>query len=480
MVGEVIAERYRLDELVGTGGMSSVFRAHDTMLERDVALKILHPHYTRDAEYVERFRREARAAAQIAHPNVVTVIDRGEHEGRQFIVFEYIPGENLKEVVERRGPLAVREAIDLALQVARGLAYAHEQGLVHRDVKPQNVLLNGDGRAKVTDFGIARSLDVVAGSGMTQPGTMLGTSHYIAPEQARGEGVDAQSDVYSLGCVLYELLTGDVPYRGESFLVVAMRHTNDPVPSVLDRRPDVPVRVSMAVERAMAKDPARRFPSMDAFAAELEACRAELARPEEERTMVVPARVRHEPRVRRRRARRNVWPVVTVLVLAAAAGVGFVAADLIRSSDDGDPRGDAQRGGAARPVRLAGFAAHDPFGGDGEHDAEAREATDGDPATSWTTESYRAGLQKQGVGLILDARRLVRLRSLTVTTDTPGFTAEIRAGESTSSFRPVSAPKTVAGTTRFPIRGGSARYYVVWITELAGSSAHVNEVRAAT
>src|SRR3712207_5448262 len=136
MVGELIADRYRLDELVGTGGMSSVFRAHDTLLERDVALKVLHPHYTSDEEYVERFRREARAVAQIAHPNVVTVIDRGEHEGRQFIVFEYIRGENLKEIVERRGPLSVREAIDLALQVARGLAYAHEQGLIHRDVKP--------------------------------------------------------------------------------------------------------------------------------------------------------------------------------------------------------------------------------------------------------------------------------------------------------------------------------------------------------
>src|SRR5438874_5940296 len=207
LVGEVIADRYELEELVGTGGMSSVFKARDRMLDRNVALKILHEHYLDDDEYVERFRREARAVAQLSHPNIVTVIDRGEANGRQFIVFEYIDGSTLKEVVEARGPLPVREAVELAIGIARGLAFAHANGLVHRDVKPQNVLLNGDGKPKVTDFGIARSLDV---AGVTQTGTVLGTSQYIAPEQASGQPVDAQSDVYSLGAVLYELLTGTV------------------------------------------------------------------------------------------------------------------------------------------------------------------------------------------------------------------------------------------------------------------------------
>ena len=162
--------------------MSSVYRAHDELLDRKVALKILHSHYSEDEEYVERFRREARSVARLSHPNIVTVIDRGEEDGRQFIVFEYVPGENLKELVDRSGALPVRRALELALQVARGLAFAHDQGLVHRDVKPQNVLLNGEGEAKVTDFGIARSLDVE--HGMTQTGTVLGTSNYIAPEQA--------------------------------------------------------------------------------------------------------------------------------------------------------------------------------------------------------------------------------------------------------------------------------------------------------
>ncbi|HEY6962540.1 MAG TPA: protein kinase, partial [Gaiellaceae bacterium] len=274
MVGEVLADRYELEELVGTGGMSSVFRAHDRLLDRKVALKILHQQYSGDDEYVERFRREARSVAALSHPNIVTVIDRGEHEGRQFIVFEYVDGENLKRLIERRGPAPVTTALELGMQMARGLSFAHQQGLVHRDVKPQNILLNGDGNAKVTDFGIARSLDVQ--HGMTQTGTVLGTSDYIAPEQAQGQRVDEHTDVYSLGVVLYELLTKEVPFPGENFVAVAMRHINEPPPPIRDKRPDVPPRVEAAVQRAMAKRPEDRFQTMAEFCRELEACLAEV------------------------------------------------------------------------------------------------------------------------------------------------------------------------------------------------------------
>ena len=257
--GDVIAGRYELVELIGRGGMSSVWKADDRLLDRTVAIKVLHEQFTQDEEYVERFRREARSVAQLSHPNIVTVIDRGEEGGRQYIVFECVEGENLKQLIERSGPLPVRDALLLALQTARALSFAHDRGLIHRDVKPQNVLLNEDGQAKVTDFGIARSVDV---EGVTITGTVLGTSEYIAPEQARGQRVDALTDVYSLGVVLYELLAGDVPFHGENFVAIALRHVNEPPPSVLDRRPDCPPRVAMAVERAMAKRPEDRFASM--------------------------------------------------------------------------------------------------------------------------------------------------------------------------------------------------------------------------
>ena len=259
---------------MGTGGMSSVYRAHDRLLERHVAIKVLHEQFTADSDYVERFRREARAVAQLSHPNIVTVIDRGEHDDRQFIVFEYVDGENLKALVEREGPLPECDAIELALQVARALGFAHEQGLVHRDVKPQNVLLNDGGQAKVTDFGIARSLEV--SGNLTQSGTVMGTSDYIAPEQARGSKVDAQSDVYSLGTVLYELLTGEVPFQGDNFVAVAMQHINQPPPSVRERRPELSPCVDEVVQRAMAKEPRDRFGSMDELCAALNPCLAEL------------------------------------------------------------------------------------------------------------------------------------------------------------------------------------------------------------
>src|SRR3954449_7188798 len=318
VVGDLVADRYELEELVGTGGMSSVFRAHDRLLDRKVALKVLHEQYMADEDYVERFRREARAVAALSHPNIVTVIDRGEHDGRQFIVFEYVAGENLKQLIGRRGPAPVTTALELGIQVARALSFAHQSGLVHRDVKPQNVLLNGDGRAKVTDFGIARSLDVQ--HGMTQTGTVLGTSDYIAPEQAQGQRVDEHTDVYSLGVVLYELLTSEVPFPGENFVAVAMRHINEPPPPIRDKRPDVPPRVEAAIQLAMAKDPNDRFQTMAEFCRELEACLAEL---QSQGTQVVaapaaPAR----PGAPRRGV--NPWPFVLALVVLIAIG-GVIA-----------------------------------------------------------------------------------------------------------------------------------------------------------
>ena len=470
MVGELIAGRYELEQLVGSGGMSNVFRAHDRLLERTVALKILHEQYTRDDDYVERFRREARAVAKLAHPNIVTVIDRGEQDGRQFIVFEYVDGPNLKDLT-RDGPLEVWEAIGLTLQVAHALSFAHNRGLVHRDVKPQNVLLNEDGQAKVTDFGIARSLDV---QGFTHTGTVLGTSDYIAPEQARGQRVDPKTDIYSLGTVLYELLVGDVPFSGDNFVAVAMRHVNEPVPSVLEHRPDCPPRLDLAIQRAMAKNPDDRFESMDDLVAELEACRAELdGRGDEGATMIVPP-ARRAPRGARRRARRI--PVTPLLILLAGALLAVGAYLLLREDDPGSaPPGSS----ASEVVRLAGVAAEDPAG-DGEHDDEVANATDGDPATYWTTETYQS-FDKAGVGLVVDAGSPVALSRLVVVSDTPGFPATIRAsGSPSGDFVAVSDQQEVRSRTEFRIDTGGQdfQYYEIWLQLPDGGVARINEVTA--
>ncbi|HVM55837.1 MAG TPA: protein kinase [Gaiellaceae bacterium] len=479
MAGEVIAGRYELEELVGSGGMSSVYRAYDRQLERRVALKILHERLGADDEHVSRFRHEARAVAQLSHPNVVTVIDRGSDGGRQFIVFEYVDGENLRQLLDRTGRLPARRALEIGICVADGLAYAHERGVVHRDVKPQNVLLGRDGEVKVTDFGIARSLD--AESGLTLTGTVLGTSNYLSPEQASGKHVTKSADVYSLGVLLFELLSGEVPFPGGNQVVVALKHVNEEAPPLRN----VPPRVAAAVARALEKEPGRRFPSMADFAEELRACLAGLDAPEAERTVVAPAApaaaqaTRVLPRERPRRSSRVAVVAVFAAVAVAAAAVVLV----LTAGHGGSPAGSG--GGGAGAVTLRGITGYDPqgTGAPGEHDAAAPLATDGNEATFWATETYDSpafGGLKSGVGLVLDAGSAVKLGAVTVTTDTPGFSARILAGDSPSGgFADDSASQTAGSSTTFRLDGATARYYVVWITRLPpGDVAHLNEVTA--
>ncbi len=490
--GDLIAERYELEELVGTGGMSTVFRAYDLQLERRVAIKILHEHYAADPEYLERFRREARAVAKLSHPNIVTVIDRGDDDGRQYIVFEYVDGENLKELVLRSGRLPVRRALELALAIADGLSFAHQRGLVHRDVKPQNVLLNQDGEVKVTDFGIARSMHVE--HGVTQTGTVLGTGEYLAPEQASGKPVSPATDVYSLGVVLWELLAGDVPFTGENFVAVALRHVNELPPDLRERRSDVSPRLAAAVNRALAKDPASRFPSMAAFAKELRACLAELdgtaavpPPPQDDAALTVvtpPVRAPARPPARRRVNRRRRRALLYALLAVVVAGAAFAAVFLLGGSSHhgGGSGGSSSSSGTTVPLQGVG----DAYSAPGHPDAHANTAsvaTDGSESTSWMTQTYgdqAFGGLLTGLGLVLDAGSSVKLAHVTVSTPTPGFTAEIQVGDSPNGpFSVDSSSQTVTSPTTFDLQGKTGRYYVVWITQLPpGGSAEISEVTA--
>jgi serine/threonine-protein kinase len=486
-VGELIVGRYELEELVGEGGMSSVYRAHDTVLERRVAIKVLHEHFSRDPEYVERFRREARAIARLAHPNVVTVIDRGEWEGRQFIVFEHVAGENLKAVIAREGPLPVDRALELACQIARALSFAHELGIVHRDVKPHNVLLDGSGTAKVTDFGIARALD--SDEALTATGTVLGTGQYLSPEQANGERGDERSDQYSLGVVTFELLTGTAPYSGDNLMAVAMRHVRDPVPSVRALRPDVPERVDAVIARAMAKRPEDRFASMGELAVALESCRESEGgreeRPDEDTGVMAPSRppaaapptqaLPAPPATTVATPRRSGLRVAAILLVAAVILVGnLLVLEIV--FEDGLPWLD---GGDPTPVQVQAIADFDPKGDLTEHPESVAAATDRETTTFWMTEEYRS-FDKDGVGIMLDAGSRVALSSIVLVTDTPGFTAMILAdNDRNGDFVDVSGEQEVGRRTTFDVdtRGERFRYYVVWITD-PNTQAHVNEARA--
>ena len=268
----VVDGRYRIVERLGSGGMADVYRAEDTHLGREVALKILHRRFAQDAEFVERFRREASSAAGLQHPNVVGVFDRGRHEGTYYIAMEHLQGRTLKEVIRDEAPMPQARAIDLGLQILRAGGFAHKRGVIHRDFKSQNVIVDAEDQAKVTDFGIARA----GTSEITETGSIMGTAQYLSPEQAQGHAVTAESDIYSIGVMLYEMLAGRLPFDGDSAVSVALKHLSEVPPPLSTMRPDVHPVLEAAVMRALAKDPAQRYPSADDFAAALEAARVEL------------------------------------------------------------------------------------------------------------------------------------------------------------------------------------------------------------
>jgi eukaryotic-like serine/threonine-protein kinase len=266
MIGELFDGRYRLERRIGSGGMADVYLARDESLGRQVAIKILSDRYAQDDGFVERFRREASSAADLNHPNIVTVYDRGEAEGTYYIAMEYLDGPTLKDEIVRRAPLPEPEVIAWAAQGLDALDFAHRRGVIHRDVKPHNMVLTEDGRLKVTDFGIARAAN---SQQMTEVGSIVGTAQYLSPEQARGQVVGPQSDLYSMGIVLYEMLTGELPFTGDGAVDIAMKQVNDAPPSLRRKNRLVSPAMEQIVMRALAKDPALRYPSARAMADEL-------------------------------------------------------------------------------------------------------------------------------------------------------------------------------------------------------------------
>jgi serine/threonine-protein kinase len=266
LIGTLFDGRYQVVRKLGAGGMANVYLAEDQELGRRVAIKILNDRHANDDQFVERFRREAKNAAALSHPNIVSIYDRGEAEGSYYIAMEYLDGRSLKELIISRGPAPLNVAIEYARQILSALRFAHRHGIVHRDIKPHNVLVDAEGRVKVTDFGIARA----GTSQMTEAGSIVGTAQYLSPEQARGTGVDQRSDLYSLGIVLYELVTGTLPFNGDTPVEIAMKHLSQhpELPSAL--RPELPHELDLVVTRALAKDPDERYQSAEEMDADLE------------------------------------------------------------------------------------------------------------------------------------------------------------------------------------------------------------------
>jgi eukaryotic-like serine/threonine-protein kinase len=477
VIGTLIGDRFRLEEKVGSGGMSSVYRAFDPTLERHVAIKLMHRDISNDADQLERFRREARAVAQLSHPHVVTVIDAGEDDGAPYIVFEYVEGETLKDRIRRLGRLPVAEAVAYAVEIGRALECAHAHMLVHRDVKPQNVLIDPDGRAKVTDFGIARSLEA---QGLTATGRVLGTTDYVSPEQALGHEVTGQSDIYSLGIVLYEMLTGEAPYKADTQVAVAMKHVRDPLPDVQRRRPEISASLAAVGEHATAKETQNRYHDVSEMVHDLEEVLAiEAARTGQatgEATTVLQSLSGDTAEFAPTRLTRPKRALAMTALLLALLGAAAVFLATRTEEGTGGQVVKKPPEGLSR-VRLARDAAndYDPEGDNRESPEAAGNAIDGNRVTNWNTETYQGGFEgshKSGVGLYVDAGRPIPARGLTLATSTPRFKASVYGSETVPAnlrgWTRVSPAATVNQDHTFRLRtnGRLYRYYLLWITEL--------------
>jgi serine/threonine-protein kinase len=478
----ILAGRYRLVRLIDRGGMAEVWEGRDEILDRPVAIKVLHPRLVGDQQFQERFRLEAVAAARLAHPNVVSTFDTGFDGGVSYIVMELVAGRTLRDLLRAERPLPVARAVAIAAAVADALHYAHEAGIVHRDVKPGNILVGDDGRVKVADFGIAKA---ATDRDLTEAGVLLGTAKYLAPEQVDGRPQDRRSDVYGLGVVLYEMLCGRPPFTGDSDMAVAFQHAHADPPRPRQLRPDIPRRLEGVVLKAIAKAPEQRFTS----AAELR--QALLAVPldhdEDDDDITTALFVRDVQAPARAEPIRRTWivPAVFFAVLVLVLGtVGYLF--LSRSNTGRNLIGSSgTRAPSAQPAQIVGADAFDPQGDGIEHNADLPKLFDGNPATAWSTEHYDAGLRgvpQQGVGFVLLLKGTHRLGHLQVTSPNRGWTASVYVADGPKAnlqqWGAQVGSHVVDGTASFDLHARQGGAVLFWITDLGGNqSVSVSEVR---
>ena len=285
MKGQKISDRYQIIKSIGEGGMANVYLAYDTILDRNVAVKVLRGDLASDEKFVRRFQREALAASSLYNENIVEVYDVGEDNGQYYIVMEYIDGKHLKTLLKKRGKLTIPEAVDIMSQIASGLSVAHDQYLIHRDIKPQNIMILENGLVKITDFGIAMAMNSTQ---LTQTNSVMGSVHYLPPEQASGKGASLQSDIYSMGILMYELLTGKLPYHGDNAVEIALKHLKEPLPSIRDELPSIPQSVENIIIKATAKNPKNRYADAKEMLEDLKTCLNEERLNEEKYTFKYP------------------------------------------------------------------------------------------------------------------------------------------------------------------------------------------------
>jgi hypothetical protein len=474
-IGQRIGNRYELVRQLAKGGMAEVWEAEDSILTRAVAVKILLPHLAADEQFVERFRREAVAAARLSHPHIVSIYDTCANDECEAIVMELVRGRTVRTALDDVGALPVRQAVDIAAQVADALHHAHANSLVHRDVKPGNILLSDDGRVLVTDFGIAKAAE--SSSDLTEVGQVVGTAKYLSPEQVQGQPLDGRSDVYSLGVVLYEMLTGRAPFSGENSTTTALaRITTTPL-RPRQVRAGIPRAVEDVVLKAMAREPSERYQSAAALRAALLAVDLSRVSDDDHTSSIEPIAVADPTPLPGaevgfvRSERRWLVPAALIVVIAIVLGVVGVVVGGTEVGDGlfggGDEGGD---GGAPQAVRIVDADSFDPDGDGEEHDELLQNLLDGNAGTEWITSRYTSRLQalKPGVGVVLKLESATDLRALTVDSRSTGWKASIYVADAPKGALADWGPAvgTLTGGGTLSLEGRSGAVVLVWLTEL--------------